>query len=328
MNNKKNISRTDPLIEDLLKLDFTNYLLADTFKRLCIRKGIYKDWSSFFPFVTDTGKINKKGENVNRKILISNFSNYIISKYETSSNSLGWFIFEILKDYIEWKQEKVDLTNIIEDLKLLNQPPLVAKSIEELMLSYTPKNKQLLNPNNMFQQERKKIFISHSKKDQPIVKAFVDRILILGLKFDKEKDIFCTSIHSSGVKSGEDFKLAIKDELINAKAVIQIITDNYKKSEVCLNEMGAAWVLCEIVIPLVLFSGNKYDIGFIHSNDQQLKLNNPNDLRKLYDDHNGKLFPSSISISNYEEQITEFMKLFRNPNENRNNMFPNMRDIY
>jgi hypothetical protein len=60
--------------------------------------------------------------------------------------------------------------------------------------------------------------------------------------------------------------------------VIQIITSNYKESEICLNEMGAAWVLNNTVIPFILSPITYTSVGFIHSPNQLLRLNDENDL--------------------------------------------------
>jgi len=151
-----------------------------------------------------------------------------------------------------------------------------------------------------------KIFVSHSSRDKKLVEKFIEHVLILGFKLKDDK-IFCTSLEGLGIRSGKDFKGAIHDELVHSIGVIQIITNNYKKSEVCLNEMGAAWVLSKIVIPLVANPFN-YDVGFIHNTDQQLKLNSRSDLMKLWDDH-GNIFNSEkVSVENLSKQIDVFVK--------------------
>lgn len=149
-----------------------------------------------------------------------------------------------------------------------------------------------------------RIFISHSSKDEPIITKFIDLVLILGMGLER-KDIFCTSTHGTDIKCGLDFKEVIKKELLGSKAVIQIITRNYKASEVCLNEMGAAWLISPIVIPIVAEPFN-YDVGFIHANSQQLKLNSHDNLVKLYDDHKKELFLKPIDVSVLNKKITEF----------------------
>ena len=74
-------------------------------------------------------------------------------------------------------------------------------------------------------------------KDEGLVGVFVDRILLLGIGLRNE-DTFCTSIEGMGIKSGEDFRNIIKEKLQAAQMIIQIITENYKRSEVCLNEIS------------------------------------------------------------------------------------------
>ena len=160
--------------------------------------------------------------------------------------------------------------------------------------------------NPLAQQNNVKIFISHSSKDLAVVNKFIDSILILGLGLKREEDIFCTSADGTNVKSGFDFKSAIKKELATAKAVIQIITKNYKSSEVCLNEMGAAWVTSNRVIPLIASPFN-YDVGFIHASSAQLMLNRKEDLLKFFDDHKTDLFKEKINVSNYSRQVDEFV---------------------
>lgn len=150
-----------------------------------------------------------------------------------------------------------------------------------------------------------KIFISHSSKDREVVNAFVEIILILGLEV-KRSNIFCTSVDGLDIKSGEDFKERIQRELIEAKVVIQMLSKNYKSSEVCLNEMGAAWVLCDRVIPFV-FKNMDFDVGFVHSNNQQLQINNKQHLLKFYDDSKD-VFVRDINISNLNKQIDKFIK--------------------
>lgn len=151
-----------------------------------------------------------------------------------------------------------------------------------------------------------RLFISHSSKDRNLVSKFVDHVLLLGLGMKRE-DIFCTSLDGSKIKSGDDFRNAIKTQLLQARAVIQIITKNYKASEVCLNEMGAAWVLSGNVIPLVALPFN-YDLGFIHANSQQLILNRKEDLLKMYDDHKKAVFPENVNISVFNKAVDDFLK--------------------
>lgn len=86
----------------------------------------------------------------------------------------------------------------------------------------------------------KKIFISHSSENADIVGWFVDHILQLGIGIDV-KDIFCTSIEDMKIKNGEDIRKHIHDNIKSADFSYLFLSDEYKDSEICINEMGAVW---------------------------------------------------------------------------------------
>lgn len=86
----------------------------------------------------------------------------------------------------------------------------------------------------------KRIFISHSSKDFKIVSDFIDRILCLGIGINRN-DIFCTSIEDIAIRNGNDIRLHIHENILSADYSFLLISNNYKASEICLNEMGAVW---------------------------------------------------------------------------------------
>jgi len=91
---------------------------------------------------------------------------------------------------------------------------------------------------NLTNDKQKIIFISHSSKDKAIVQLFVDDVLQLGAGI-KPEQIFCTSIEDMGIKNGDDIRKHIHQNIKNADYSFLLISNNYKKSEICLNEMGA-----------------------------------------------------------------------------------------
>ena len=97
---------------------------------------------------------------------------------------------------------------------------------------------------NMSEESHKKIFISHSSKDKQIVDIFVDKLLHLGLQIDPN-DVAYTSREETGVGTGEDIRKFIKENISTCDFVFFMISENYKKSEICLNEMAAARVFAE-----------------------------------------------------------------------------------
>ena len=101
-------------------------------------------------------------------------------------------------------------------------------------------NKGLSSTNIPSPRSQKKIFISHSSRDKNVVEKFIDHILILGIGFSVE-DIFCTSIEDMAIKNGEDIRDHIHANIKNVDFSILLISQQYKKSEICINEMGAVW---------------------------------------------------------------------------------------
>lgn len=118
------------------------------------------------------------------------------------------------------------------------------------------------NVNVSSKKHGKKIFISHSSKDVQIVSDFVDRILCLGIGINRN-DIFCTSIEDIAIRNGDDIRKHIKDNICCADYSFLLISDNYKASEICLNEMGAVWAN-DSNVRLYLLPNTKFEsIGWL-----------------------------------------------------------------
>lgn len=178
-----------------------------------------------------------------------------------------------------------------------------------------------------------KIFISHSIKDKIIVEAFTDNILHVGLGVQPHLEIFNISIEDAGIKSGEDFKRRIESELRTAKAVIQIITENYKTSEACLNEMGAAWILEAPVIPFILDPISHNTFGFIHNTTQLLKLDSKSSLKQFVSENKGVLFSLEYNDTKLDRKIDEFLEILKSKSKSNSVTFkvhkidPKLEDI-
>jgi hypothetical protein len=85
------------------------------------------------------------------------------------------------------------------------------------------------------------VFISHASEDHLFVDALVDMLEGIGLNRNM---LFCSSVAGYKIPLGQnifDYLYALFQE--HELFVIFVHTPNYYKSPVCLNEMGAAWVL-------------------------------------------------------------------------------------
>ena len=119
---------------------------------------------------------------------------------------------------------------------------------------------------------KKRIFISHASKDKELIGEFVDSIFLLGMGMGSEI-IAYTSREDTGVPAGESIPQFIQDNIACADIVLLMISDNYKDSEVCLNEMGAAWALNKHIIQILLPNTSFDKLGWLCSLDKALKIN-------------------------------------------------------
>lgn len=137
------------------------------------------------------------------------------------------------------------------------------------------------NENKLSNRYGKKIFISHSSKDIQIVSDFVDHILCLGIGINRN-DNFCTSIEDVAIRNGEDIRKHIQDNIRCADYSFLLISDNYKASEICLNEMGAVWAYDSNVRLYLLPDTNFNSIGWLCDTRKANKITDTVALDLLY----------------------------------------------
>jgi hypothetical protein len=154
---------------------------------------------------------------------------------------------------------------------------------------------------------RDKIFISHSSEDVEIIKLFVEKILNLGLGIPSER-IFCSSMKGYDIQSGKYIPDTLKEEIKKTSLALLFISKNYKASEVCLNEVGAAWAILEKenIIPLLLPGVNFSEVGFLDINRLGLKIHEKNGIIKLIQDCKENLNPN-YNLGKLNEKIEEYL---------------------
>lgn len=153
----------------------------------------------------------------------------------------------------------------------------------------------------------KKIFISHSSNDSDIIKQLVDLLCFIGI--NKEEYLFCSSVDGFGVLNGENIYERIKKEFLeNELFVIFFISDNFYKSTVCLNEMGATWIK-DFKYQIVLSEDFKIKNveGVVSNSNLAFKLSN------------------TSNLNDFKNILLDFLKL---PNNIANNTWENYRDKF
>lgn len=130
----------------------------------------------------------------------------------------------------------------------------------------------------------KRVFISHSSQDKEIVSSFIENILVAGCGL-RQEDIMYTSCEDMGVGNGEDIPMAIKKGIQECQLFLMMVSEHYRSSEVCMNEMGAAWITdsiqkrCILLLPDVGFD----KMGWLLSLSKANKLNEEDGLNHFHD---------------------------------------------
>lgn len=127
----------------------------------------------------------------------------------------------------------------------------------------------------------RKFFISHSSYDKTIVNGFIKELLKIGCGF-KDTDIFCT-LDSTAIRTGDDFREKIVENMKSCDFILLFISENYMKSEICHNEMGAAWALeGKRILPFVLPNTTFKQMGFLNVVKQGASIADKRKLDEFY----------------------------------------------
>lgn len=152
----------------------------------------------------------------------------------------------------------------------------------------------------------KKIFVSHASADATIVNAFVKEILSLGCGFNAN-DIFCTLDHTT-IRTGDDFRNEIIANMKSCDFIICMISENYRASEVCQNEMGAAWALeGKRILPFKFPNLSFNEMGFLNVVKQCADITDKSKLDELYKEL-CEFYDKEQDWMNYNKSTADFVK--------------------
>ncbi|GEN46257.1 toll/interleukin-1 receptor domain-containing protein [Alkalibacillus haloalkaliphilus] len=128
-----------------------------------------------------------------------------------------------------------------------------------------------------------KVFLSHASADKKLVDRFVE---FLQTGFDMtSSDIYYTSQRGT-ITTGKNFIVSIRENIKDTKLVVFFVTPNYLKSDFCLSELGAAWVLEENIYPILInpVNGSSLETTPLKGLTQYLKIREEDDLMQLADE--------------------------------------------
>lgn len=153
-----------------------------------------------------------------------------------------------------------------------------------------------------------KIFISHSSKYKGVVEEFVDEILQLGIGI-KASDVFCTSIEDMKIRNGEDMRNHIQQNLNRCDYAFIFISENYKNSGICMNEMGAVWAYDKRVKLFTISPITFSELGWLMEIRQAADITDVSALDELYDDMTD-YYSLQKNASTWGRHKQKFLKLF------------------
>ena len=130
---------------------------------------------------------------------------------------------------------------------------------------------------------------------------------MLGCRFSTQ-DIFCTLDHTA-IRTGDDFRDIIVDNMKSCDYVICIISENYRKSEVCQNEMGAAWAMeNKRVLPFKFPNLSFKEIGFLNVVKQAADITDESKLDELYVEL-CKYYDLQQDLINFNQRKADFINV-------------------
>lgn len=151
---------------------------------------------------------------------------------------------------------------------------------------------------------KKKFFISHSTEDKDIINSFIKEILKIGCGF-KDEDIFCT-LDPTDIRTGDDFREIIIENMRQCDYILLFISENYNMSDVCKNEMGAAWALKgKRILPFILPNISFGQMGFLNVVKQGASIIEKRKLDELYNElcNNYSLNPNWPAFNKAKEDF-------------------------
>lgn len=128
----------------------------------------------------------------------------------------------------------------------------------------------------------KAVFVSHAQKNRGIADKLVD-LMETGIGIT-DSEIFCSSLEGLGIPSGLNFVDFIKRQIESPKVVILLLSKDYFKSQFCLAELGASWVLSHRIVPLLIPPLEYKDIKAVLTGIQLLKISDMSDLNQMQED--------------------------------------------
>lgn len=127
----------------------------------------------------------------------------------------------------------------------------------------------------------RRVFVSHSSRDDRLIRLFMDSLAIGGVR---DGAVFSSSTPGSGIGAGKDVLAGLRSALDDAELLVELLTENYLKSTMCVMEYGAAWATQKRSLPIVFEPLTRREAIAALGNVQMHKASSPQDIDNFFDE--------------------------------------------
>lgn len=155
------------------------------------------------------------------------------------------------------------------------------------------------------------LFISHSSKDEEIVNCLVN-IIVKAFRLPASS-IRCTSLNGYKLPVGAKIE-QLREEVLNSKVLIAVLTPNTKSSTYAMFELGCRWGTDKPLIPIVCVSNAK---GLLSEPLKSLNYTvtcDPLSILHFIDSLGKALGKKSQSATVYMEEVEELVDIVKKKN--------------
>jgi hypothetical protein len=245
----------------------------------------YDDWNDFNIFIFDKAYVQRQYFQI-----YSGAANYSgnVNVDKDSFQGKRDRVLYCLPRQLGHLRAAISQTNILRNTDLLPIDDKLTISNQQL------KKTQIMS----------KLFISHSSKDDSVIKPFIDLIESIGVPHDK---IFYSSHPAYGVGLGENIFERLKAELEDDVFALFMLSENFYQSPVCLCEMGAVWIKSNKQIPILIPPFDFSGVQGVFPNSLGFKMNDKNQLNNFKGELELHFNLNPTHISRWEEKRDEYI---------------------
>ncbi|MGO6677626.1 TIR domain-containing protein [Rhizobium leguminosarum] len=152
----------------------------------------------------------------------------------------------------------------------------------------------------------KSVFVSHAVKDKKIAAEIVD-LIEQGIGVP-EAEIFCSSLDGYGIPTGKTFVTYMKEQMLEPKVVILLLSPSYFESKFCLSELGAAWVKSHFIFPILVPPLGYEDVKDVLLGTQVSKITDDIKYNELRDYLDKEVALETKSTTKWDTKRRHFLK--------------------